>query len=757
MSDFELHSIDVVVLGTGAVNSIVAAAISRTGLKVLHLDHLDFYGDQDATLTLKHFCELNHEAVHVASEGDCPVATPLAVGSISSEEQALPPGCALLAINEKDVVQSIQFHGRQQMPADVVAAARRISIDLQPRLTLARGFMTDTFVSSGVANYIDFKSLEALFVAEPVGDPPSMWCLKRVSGSCCLALIVTTPFTTAQVPASKGDVFTSPELSLLDKRQLMKFLQFANDWHVAYASTDGSHNDGGAHTELAASSGGGSGHPSPAPAAAPAPASAPLSLNEHQLGMGRSLLRAQNKAVTSYDYASYANAPFESFLAGPCGLGPTLRRLVLHALALLPTTDAASADGSGIDISAAEGMRRLTRHLAALGRFGETAFLIPMYGSGEVAQAFCRTAAVAGATYMLRTAPDGVVLAAPDAAEAAYAALAPVKSAADPATPEQATDMATSASIDGRKEARDGDVTVLSFSTSSSTSSSAQAVIALRLPGHGLIRTRAVVSTPSYVPGRWRTVAAHSSPTIIARAACIIDRSISLEGCNALVASAPGAPLIAVVVPPGTPPLCHKYSVYAVQCSARSTSSPTSSINILYVWTNTEATGDRERENAVQVLQRAVNLLVRPCNTSASSMHTTVTPSAAEFTEGGNDLRPECLWSQFYTLKQPSVPIDRTMLPVNWYISSEATASGLDDEDAGLEARNILKQLGPGLPWFPAKPEPLLPEPQTTAGNGAAASTEPTATAVTGDATNEGPSQSVDDALALLTAEGGLF
>lgn len=42
------------------------------------------------------------------------------------------------------------------------------------------------------------------------------------------------------------------------------------------------------------------------------------------------------------------------------------------------------------------------RHLSALGRFGETAFIAPLYGVGELPQAFCRMAAVHGAVYVLR-------------------------------------------------------------------------------------------------------------------------------------------------------------------------------------------------------------------------------------------------------------------------------------------------------------------------------------------------------------------
>lgn len=37
-----------------------------------------------------------------------------------------------------------------------------------------------------------------------------------------------------------------------------------------------------------------------------------------------------------------------------------------------------------------DGLRGTKRFLQSLGRFGKTPFLFSMYGSGEVAQAFCR-------------------------------------------------------------------------------------------------------------------------------------------------------------------------------------------------------------------------------------------------------------------------------------------------------------------------------------------------------------------------------
>ena len=55
---FEAHY-DVVLSGTGLVQSILSAALSKSGKKVLHLDKNDYYGgDYHATHTLSQFLAL---------------------------------------------------------------------------------------------------------------------------------------------------------------------------------------------------------------------------------------------------------------------------------------------------------------------------------------------------------------------------------------------------------------------------------------------------------------------------------------------------------------------------------------------------------------------------------------------------------------------------------------------------------------------------------------------------------------------------
>ena len=69
-----------------------------------------------------------------------------------------------------------------------------------------------------------------------------------------------------------------------------------------------------------------------------------------------------------------------------------LRNTIQYAIAL------ASTPG----MSAADAMRAIKRHLTGFGVYGGFPIIVPLHGGGgELSQAFCRSAAVKGATYIL--------------------------------------------------------------------------------------------------------------------------------------------------------------------------------------------------------------------------------------------------------------------------------------------------------------------------------------------------------------------
>ncbi|XP_062208296.1 rab escort protein 1-like [Phragmites australis] len=84
-------------------------------------------------------------------------------------------------------------------------------------------------------------------------------------------------------------------------------------------------------------------------------------------------------------------------------LSPKMRAVVLYAIAMADY-DQDGADSCEKLLTTREGIQTIALYSSSIGRFAnaEGAFIYPMYGHGELPQAFCRCAAVKGALYVLR-------------------------------------------------------------------------------------------------------------------------------------------------------------------------------------------------------------------------------------------------------------------------------------------------------------------------------------------------------------------
>jgi RAB protein geranylgeranyltransferase component A len=384
---------DVILCGTGLIQSIVASALARAGRKVLQCDAADYYGQFDAVWTFPYLQQLQEKKVNSAATtildtDDTPssclvhltrqtdetcltfhsmhtktnfpmhigtnVVTPYGIGCI---EQLSPqqPHLSIALTNwtlangrhaRLFVASPAQIQSQAQVDAQTILQhhSRSLALDITPSLVYAAGTAVDALIQSGVADYLEWKALEGLLYLNPQTQQLD------------------------KVPCNKNDIFSSPSLGPMDKRRLMKFLQLAMDYGIAQQVQEDE---------------------------------AVTSLNERHLNQGRSLARPQNKSVQSSELKALEQCmemSFASYLEEHQKLSPALISLVRFALALEKDQET----------SVREGMRQLCQHMGSLGRFGTTAFLVPLYGSGELAQAFCRSAAVYGATYMLRQAPLAV-------------------------------------------------------------------------------------------------------------------------------------------------------------------------------------------------------------------------------------------------------------------------------------------------------------------------------------------------------------
>lgn len=132
-SDSIPTNLDCVILGTGLTNSIVAAACSRIGKSVLHVDKNSYYGSNWASFTFQQLVEW-----------------------ITSEK----PGDKSLA----------------DIPSILNDKSRLFCIDLCPRLIFSNGSMVDLLVKSNVSRYHEFKNnirilsmIDGLIEVMPVG------------------------------------------------------------------------------------------------------------------------------------------------------------------------------------------------------------------------------------------------------------------------------------------------------------------------------------------------------------------------------------------------------------------------------------------------------------------------------------------------------------------------------------------------------------------------------------------------------------
>ncbi|KAB1253089.1 Rab proteins geranylgeranyltransferase component A 1, partial [Camelus dromedarius] len=88
--------------------------------------------------------------------------------------------------------------------SQIVKEGRRFNIDLVSKLLYSRGLLIDLLIKSNVSRYAEFKNITRILAFRD----------GRVE----------------QVPCSRADVFNSKQLTMVEKRMLMKFLTFCMEY-----------------------------------------------------------------------------------------------------------------------------------------------------------------------------------------------------------------------------------------------------------------------------------------------------------------------------------------------------------------------------------------------------------------------------------------------------------------------------------------------------------------------------------------------
>ncbi|XP_071560115.1 rab escort protein isoform X2 [Temnothorax nylanderi] len=330
---------DVVVVGTGMTESIVAAAASRIGKRVLHLDSNEYYGGLWATFNFdglqkwiedlktvksntrntnvdlkgdEKFLKASDqystvenigEIWYISNDADLPDVSSKDTQTESSGDSAAIDGAEKTDQDKADRKENVKQWSIDRIKKEY----RRFNIDLAPKLLFARGELVELLISSNIARYAEFRAVSRV------------------------ATFMDGKLT--QVPCSRADVFANKTVSVIEKRMLMQLLT-----------------------------------------------------------------SCMEQGADSPEFDGFRDKTFLEYL-NTKSLTPIVQHYVMQAIAMATNKT-----------SCRDGVNRTKHFLNSLGRYGNTPFLWPMYGSGELPQCFCRLCAVFGGIYCLKRQLDGVVV-----------------------------------------------------------------------------------------------------------------------------------------------------------------------------------------------------------------------------------------------------------------------------------------------------------------------------------------------------------
>ncbi|XP_046453961.1 rab proteins geranylgeranyltransferase component A 2-like [Daphnia pulex] len=209
---------DLLVIGTGLTESIVASAASRIGKQVVHVDHRDFYGSNWATFSFNNL----HNVLGV-NKGltECIEETKKETYSlhIGLNSNTVLNVVEKWFISDEDVEATIDNQLRIEetnngilkqtwTKSEVLKHSRKFNFDLSPKLLYSKGEMVEVLISSGICRYAEFKNVSCIYTYDNVES----------------GLL--------PVPCSRADIFNSKDITMIEKRLLMKILSMCMEYET---------------------------------------------------------------------------------------------------------------------------------------------------------------------------------------------------------------------------------------------------------------------------------------------------------------------------------------------------------------------------------------------------------------------------------------------------------------------------------------------------------------------------------------------
>ncbi|KAL7611844.1 hypothetical protein Lser_V15G07106 [Lactuca serriola] len=303
---------DLIVVGTGLPESIIAAAASAAGKTVLHLDHNPFYGSHYSSLSLQDLTSF------LRSHSEIPKTNPPQSDDTETLDVNPRPLYSDVEISSYD--DSLEEH------------SRKFNLDLAgPRVLFCADSAVNLLLKSSANQYVEFKNIDASYIGDGNGN-------------------------LMNVPDSKSAVFKDKTMKYSEKNQLNSFFKLVQGHLEAVKSVDVAVDD--------------------------------------------------EKIISDEDLES----PLVVFM-DKMKLPPKIKSIILYAIAMVDYDQDAGESCKDI-LKTKDGIDRLALYHSSVGRFPNAlgALIYPIYGQGELPQAFCRRAAVKGCLYVLRMPVKSVLL-----------------------------------------------------------------------------------------------------------------------------------------------------------------------------------------------------------------------------------------------------------------------------------------------------------------------------------------------------------
>nr|XP_012803126.2 rab proteins geranylgeranyltransferase component A 2 [Jaculus jaculus] len=401
MADKLPTEFDVVIIGTGLPESILAAACSRSGQKVLHLDSRSYYGGNWASFSFsgllswlkEHQQDSDIEEESNATWQDLIHETEEAIILCKKDETIEHTEVFCYASQDEGV--NIQ----EENPS---SGASETFIEPQESISLPNeshsSYVTNSEMPTKHAETSDRVSSPAAPGVEEEKDCGDKTCMHRVSSGGkdenTLAVQDNTDEATRNRVTyahlvKEGRKFNIDLVSkllysqgslidLLIKSSVSRYAEFKNVTRIL-AFREGK-------VEQVPCS------------RADVFSSKELTMVEKRMLM-RFLTFCLDYEQHPDEYQDYKQCSFSEYLKTK-KLTPNLQHFILHSIAMTSESSCTTLDG----------LKATQNFLRCLGRFGNTPFLFPLYGQGEIPQCFCRMSAVFGGIYCLRHKIQGLVV-----------------------------------------------------------------------------------------------------------------------------------------------------------------------------------------------------------------------------------------------------------------------------------------------------------------------------------------------------------